>query len=187
MNHQDDFDLRPIFDRVLSGDKDAYRQIVRQYSLSLRSYLASQMHHLDDVDDLAQEVFITAFKQLERFRIDEDFAAWLRGIARNKLKTYYRSLARRDSAMDRFRNEVNQLISVDLEKLAQSLREEKIERLLVCISKLPERMRHIVRAGLEGQRGAEVATELGMSTSALYTTNHRANKLLRECIEKAEA
>jgi len=184
MNHPDDFDLRRTIDRVLGGDKDAFRQIVRHFSLSLRAYLASQMHHLDDVDDLAQEVFITAYKQLGRFRTDEDFGAWLRGIARNKLKTYYRSLARRESAMERFRKEVSQRIHVDLDRLAQSLREEKIERLLYCISKLPERMRHIVRAGLEGQRGAEVAAELGMSTSALYTTNHRANKLLRECMER---
>ena len=109
-----------------------------------------------------------------------------RGGQRNRIPGY-RSLARRDSAMDRFRNEVNQLISVDLEKLAQSLREEKIERLLVCISKLPDRMRRIVHAGLEGQRGSELAAELGTTPGALYTMNHRANKLLRDCMEKPEA
>jgi RNA polymerase sigma-70 factor, ECF subfamily len=183
----DTFELDAVIDQVRQGDKDAYRLIVRQFSLSLRAFLASQLHHLDDVDDLAQEIFITAFKHLERFRQGEDFAAWLRGIARNKLKTHYRTLARRDSAMDRFRCEIAERVQVDLEKLAGQVREQQIERLLGCISKLPEKMRHIVRAGMEGQRGGEVAEELGMTPGALYTTNHRANKLLRQCMEGTEA
>ena len=183
----ENFDLDSQIDRVLAGDRDAFRSIVRHFSLGLRAFVSSQLHHLDDADDLAQEVFVTAFKNLERFRQGEDFGAWLRGIARNKLKTHFRSLARRDNAMDRFRTEVTELIHTDLEKLAAKIREEKIEKLLTCISKLPEKMRRIVRAGLEGQRGAELAAELGMTVGAIYTMNHRANKLLRECMEKAEA
>ncbi len=187
MSQTDEFDLDAVIDRVRQGDKDAFRLIVRQFSLSLRAFLAGQLHHLDDVDDLGQEIFITAFKHLDRFRRGEDFAAWLRGIARNKLKTHYRSLARREGAMDRFRSEIAERVQVDLEKLAAKVRDEKIELLLGCISKLPEKMRHIVRAGLEGQRGAEVAAELGLTPGALYTTNHRANKLLRRCMEGNEA
>jgi RNA polymerase sigma-70 factor, ECF subfamily len=45
---------------VLRGNRDAFRLIVRAYGLPLRSYLASQVHHLDDVDDLAREVFLAA-------------------------------------------------------------------------------------------------------------------------------
>lgn len=186
MAQADEFELSTVIDCVLHSDKDAYRLIVRHFSLSLRAFLASQLHHMDDVDDLAQNIFVTAFKHLERFRTGEDFAAWLRGIARNKLKTHYRTIARRESAMDRFRAEISGLIHVDLERLALTVREEQIERLLNCVSKLPEKMRRIVRAGLERLRGGEVASELGITPGALYTTNHRANKLLRQCMEKAE-
>lgn len=183
----EDFDLNTLIDRVLAGEKDAFRLIVRHFSLGLRAFVSSQLHHLDDSDDLSQEVFVSAFKNLDRFRKGEDFGAWLRGIARNKLKTHFRSLSRRESAMDRFRAEVTELMHTDLDKLAAKTRDEKVERLLGCVSKLPEKMRRIVRAGLEGTRGAELATELGMSVGAIYTMNHRANKLLRECMEKAEA
>lgn len=183
----EEFDLDSLIDRVLLGERDAFRLIVRHFSLGLRAFVSSQLHHLDDADDLAQEVFVTAFKNLDRFRKGEDFGAWLRGIARNKLKTHFRTLARRESAMDRFRTEVSELVHTDLEKLAAKIREEKIERLLTCITKLPEKMRRIVRAGLEGQRGADLAAELGMTVGAIYTMNHRANRLLRKCMEKAEA
>ena len=179
----DTFDLQDAIQRVHAGEKDAFRRIVREFSLPLRAFLASQLHHMDDVDDLAQDCFIAAFEHLDRFRGGEDFGAWLRGIARNKLKTYFRSHARRQSAMERFRDEVSHIIESDLDQLAAGLRSEQINRLLHCIGELPEKMRRIVRSGLDGQRGADLAAELGMSPGALYTMNHRANKLLRACME----
>ncbi|MBG87629.1 MAG: RNA polymerase factor sigma-70 [Verrucomicrobiales bacterium] len=184
MTASEDFFLKPTITAVLAGDTEAYRRIVRQYELAIRGFLAGQLHHQDDVEDLAQEVFIAAYKNLATFRLNEDFVAWLRGIARNKLKTYFRSRMRRDNAMDRFRQEIVSVLDPELEKLAVNLKDEKIERLLSCISKLPERMRRIVRGGLERRKGAELATELGMNVGALYTMNHRANKLLRECMEQ---
>lgn len=180
----DAFDLDDAIRRVRAGDTNAFRRIVREYSLPLRAFLASQLHHLDDADDLAQECFIAAFDHLDRFRSGEDFGAWLRGIARNKLKTHFRSHARRQNAMERFRDEVSQIIEADLERLSANLRNDQVERLLRCISELPEKMRRVVRAGLDGQRGTDLAVELGMNAGALYTTNHRANKLLRECMER---
>src|SRR5262249_56376757 len=125
-----------------------------------RSYLASQVHHLDDVDDLAQEVFLAALRSLSTFRRGDDFGAWLRGIARNKLLVYFRSRSRRKQALQHFRNEVTGLIEQDLEHAAASDRAETIERLLHCIGELPERLRRVVRAGLDGDRPAEVAKAL---------------------------
>src|SRR5215212_6702465 len=89
--------------QVLSGNRDAYRKLVEHFALPLRSYLASQIYRIDDVDDLAQEVFIAAYRKLASFHSGESFATWLRGIARNEVLMYYRGRARRDSAMTRFR------------------------------------------------------------------------------------
>jgi hypothetical protein len=47
-------EITRILDEVARGNRDAFRVIVRAYSLPLRSYLASQIHTLDDV---AQEVY----------------------------------------------------------------------------------------------------------------------------------
>src|SRR6478735_8356489 len=91
---------------VLRGNRDAFRRLVEAYGLPLRSYLASQVYRLDDVDDLAQEVFIAAYRNLHKFRVGDDFAAWLRGIARNEVLMYFRSTARREAALGRFRAEV---------------------------------------------------------------------------------
>jgi RNA polymerase sigma-70 factor (ECF subfamily) len=177
-------DIEVILDEVARGRTEAFGQIVRDYALPLRSYLASQVYRLDDVDDLAQEVFLAALAKLATFRRSDDFGAWLRGIARNKVLVYYRSQSRRSQALRRFRDEVTALIEDDLERAAASDRAETIERLLRCVAELPERLRRVVRAGLDGDKPAEVAQALGTTVGVVYNLHYRANQLLRECLQK---
>jgi len=144
------------------------------------------VHHLDDVDDLAQEVFLGALANLSSFRRGEDFGAWLRGIARNKLLVHSRGQARRDQALRRFRDEVTAIVADDLERAAASERAENIERLLECIAQLPERLRRIVRGGLDGERPIELADSLSTTVGVIYNLHHRANRLLRECLTREQ-
>jgi RNA polymerase sigma-70 factor (ECF subfamily) len=173
-----------ILDEVARGQTEAFGQVVRRYALPLRSYLASQVHYLDDVDDLAQEVFLAALESLSSFRRGDDFGAWLRGIARNKLLVYFRGRSRRHHALQRFRDDVAALIEADLESAAAADRAETIERLLQCIAKLPERLRRVVRAGLAGDRTAEVAKALNTTIGVVYNLHYRANQLLRVCLQR---
>ena len=180
----DRHDVGAIVDEVARGRTERFGELVRDYALPLRSYLASQVHHLDDVDDLAQDVFLAALASLPSFRRGDDFGAWLRGIARNKLLLYFRSQSRRHQALQRFRDEVTALIEEDLERAAASDRAETIERLLRCVAGLPERLRQVVRAGLNGDRPAEVARTLATTVGVVYNLHCRANQLLRECLQK---
>ena len=50
-------ELNAVLDQLVKGDSDVFWKIITEYRLPLRSYLASQIHHSQDVDDLAQEVF----------------------------------------------------------------------------------------------------------------------------------
>lgn len=181
MNSQADLDQ--VLREVAQGRTEAFSRIVRAYALPLRSYVASQIHHMEDVDDLVQEVFLAAYRSLGTYRPDGDFGSWLRGIARNKILTHLRSSSRRNLALQRFREAVGQVIEEDLAAAVQE-RTELIERLLHCIAQLPERMRRVVRAGLEGDRPAELAQELQTSVGAVYNLHYRANQLLRICLQE---
>jgi len=176
-------DIDALLDEIARGRTELFGRIVRDYALPLRSYLASQVHHMDDVDDLAQEVLLAALESLPTFRRGDDFGTWLRGIARNKLLTYYRSTARRTRAMQRFQESVARLIEDDLGR-ASADRSDVIERLLACIARLPERLRRVVRAGLNGSKPAELAGELSTTVGVIYNLHYRANQLLRECLKK---
>ena len=181
IKHQE---IDALLDEIGRGHRDAFRLVVREYSLPLRCYIASHVHHPNDVEDISQEVFLTAYRQLGTFRRGDDFGAWLRGIARNKLLDYFRSTARRDRALGRFREEVARVVQDDLEGAAADDRSESIEALLRCIARLPEKLRRVVRSGLDGDKSADLAEEFVTSVGAVYNLHYRANQLLRDCVRK---
>ncbi len=163
---------------------EGFLAIVRAYGPSLRAFLGSQMFHLDDVDDVAQETFIAAHRSLHTFRRDQDFGAWLRGIARNKLLRYFEQSKRRATQLETFRREASGLLEGELEQAAAGTRTEQFQAMLDCIAKLPDRLRHVVRSLMDGGKAPALAGSLGISTGAVYQLQYRALGLLRECVNK---
>jgi RNA polymerase sigma-70 factor (ECF subfamily) len=180
----DETDLNTLLDRIERGETDLYLQVVRRFELMLRGYLAGQLYNLAEADDLAQEVFIAAWRDLAGFRRGEDFGAWLRGIARNRLLAHFRSQQRRANAVERFQAEVARIAEQELDAAAQNDESGRFDRLLHCISRLPEKLRRVVHAGLDGARPAALAEELRTTVPAIYQLHYRANQLLRECMTK---
>ena len=78
--------------RVLaSDDRHAFSELVRQHQSAVRGFLrrlTGGRHAL--ADDLAQETFLEAYRDLARFRGDAKFGAWLLGIAYNRFRTVRR-------------------------------------------------------------------------------------------------
>jgi len=176
------FDLDDTLDAVLRGNTDAFLRIERFHGPTLRAFLASQLFHLDEVDDLAQETLIIAYRKLNTFRRGEDFGAWLRGIARNKLLQHIEQSSRRSALMETFRQEASALMVHEIEANAAQTRSAHLQAMLGCISKLPDKMRQIVRTVLDGDRASALASDLGMSAGAIYQLQYRALKALRECV-----
>jgi RNA polymerase sigma-70 factor (ECF subfamily) len=177
-------EVTAAIDAVARGNRDAFRRIVRAYSLPLRAYLANLVHHLSDVDDLAQEVFLAAYRGLATYQRGSDFGAWLRGIARHKAYKYLRRRAARGRVMDGFREELARTLEADIERAAAGCAPSAIESLLHCIERLPEKFKRVVRAGLDGDKPADVAEALATTVGAVYNLHYRANKLLRDCMTK---
>jgi RNA polymerase sigma-70 factor (ECF subfamily) len=182
--NDDRTDLTTLLDQIERGETDLYLLVVRRYELMLRGYLAGQLYDMSDTDDLAQEVFLTAWRELGSFRREGDFGAWLRGIARHRLLTHFRSQQRRASAVERFQMEVARIAEQELEVANNRDEAGRFERLLHCISRLPEKLRRVVHAGLEGARPAALAEQLQTTVPAIYQLHYRANQLLRDCMTK---
>lgn len=183
MKNGDRSSLTTVLDAVRRGQPELFSVVIRTYALPLRTYLAGHIYHSDDIDDLAQDVFLAALESLSSFRRGDDFWAWLRGIARHKVLNYYRSTARRDRVLDRFREAVSTILADDIDRRSDADAAEDIERLLSCITKLPEKLRHVVRAGLDGVKAVETAQRMGTTVGVVYNLHYRANQLLRECVK----
>ena len=86
--------------------------------------------------------------------------------------------------MDRFRHDIAEAVQPEMQKASDELKQDRIRRLLDCISKLPDRTRHLIRAGLDGVRMESLAEELNLKPNAIYQLRHRSHLTLRKCMEQ---
>ena len=88
-------DERQLVDAVLRRDRKAAADFVSRYADAVHGYVRHRLApRLDRVDDLVQDVFLAALSSLGGFRGTSPLRAWLLGIARHKVETYYREQLR---------------------------------------------------------------------------------------------
>ena len=76
----------PLFiERARGGDRAAFSQLVRMHQAVVRAYLGAHVREAEAADDLAQEVFLRAFRRLDAFQLPDSgtMRPWLLGIAAN--------------------------------------------------------------------------------------------------------
>src|SRR5438045_6590953 len=83
--------------RSLAGNRDAFGGIVARYQSLICSVAYSATGSLSQSEDLAQETFVTAWKQLRDLREPAKLRSWLCGIARNLVLNWLRSQGREPS------------------------------------------------------------------------------------------
>ena len=81
---------RYLIKRSRKGDLKAFEQIVRCEQDAVRAFLAVRLARVDEAEDLAQETFIVAFRELKTFHLDRPLRPWLVGIAHNLLRNHLR-------------------------------------------------------------------------------------------------
>ena len=86
--------------RVQKGDLRAFDLLVLKYQHKIFSLIGRYVHDADEVQDVAQEAFIKAYRALPKFRGDSQFYTWLYRIAVNTAKNHLVSRSRRPPGSD---------------------------------------------------------------------------------------
>jgi len=86
--------------RVQKGDSRAFDMLVLKYQHRIFGLISRYVHDADEVQDVAQEAFIKAYRALPKFRGDSAFYTWLYRIAINTAKNYLVSRSRRPPGSD---------------------------------------------------------------------------------------
>jgi RNA polymerase sigma-70 factor (ECF subfamily) len=86
--------------RVQKGDLRAFDVLVLKYQHKIFSLISRYVHDADEVQDVAQEAFIQAYRALPRFRGDSAFYTWLYRIAINTAKNHLVARSRRPPGSD---------------------------------------------------------------------------------------
>jgi RNA polymerase sigma-70 factor (ECF subfamily) len=78
--------------RCKSGDASAFEELVKRYDRKIFRIAQHVTRNREDAQDIVQEAFLKAFRKLEEFREDSQFATWLVRIAINQSLTKLRQL-----------------------------------------------------------------------------------------------
>ena len=91
---------RFLLERLRDHDEAAFSEIVREYQDRVFSLVSRMIGDRGEAEDLAQEVFVTVFKQIGRFRGDSKLSTWIYRIAVNHCKNRIKYLAVRQGGAD---------------------------------------------------------------------------------------
>src|SRR6185503_2496001 len=159
--------LTSLIERAKAGDSAAFEQIVVCCQRKVISTAWRMLGNEEDARDAAQEVFLRAYKYLDSFKLDQDFAGWLYRIAINVCRDHGRKRSRYHH-LDSFEDERDKgnLDSMASSENVEAAAIKSQERALVmeALSTLSKKERAaLVLRDLEGLTTEEVARVLGSS------------------------
>lgn len=183
--------VKDLIEKAQQGDLSAFEELVLKYQDKVYSHCRYLAANPDDAQDLAQDVFIQAFKGIKSFRHDADFGTWLHRITVNLWINFCR------------RNKKVVTLSIDepiYARESELTRElaaseegpmEKVERrefntmVQSALSRiLPEFRTVLILRELEGYNYDEIAAALGCSLGTVKSRINRGRKSLKKELEK---
>jgi RNA polymerase sigma-70 factor (ECF subfamily) len=171
--------------RTQSGDHEAFSHVVRTHQARLRAFAARYLSSSDDVYDIVQDAFLSAFEHIDRFDLERDFGKWLRGICRNRMLKFFREQKTRSKALGIIAVSIeDHMVGVEewLEKEDALIR---IEALRGCVTQLEDSHRRLVGMRYYYEMAVkDIAENIDKSATAVSVQLMRIRGVLRKCMEK---
>lgn len=166
-----------------TGDQQAFSVLVERYQRNVRACLAVRMNDRFEVDDLAQEAFLVAYRKINDFDSTKAFGPWIRSIAFYQLKNYWRK-----HKPDPVGGAAELQILIDEEiglQYSDNNESDSLTALEFCTNKLNENLQSIVKLHYhDGLSVRELTEKLGVKHSAMTMRLHRIRDQLRQCINE---
>lgn len=154
------------------GDARAFDALYERYARVIHGVLLARVPRAD-VDDLTQEVFLSAWNRLASLRDPAAFGGWLATIARNRATDFHRGSVETSELPD------------NLPAHGRPSDHSDAEAVLAIVRGLPEAYREtLVLRLVEGMTGPEIAERTGLTPASVRVNLHRGMKLLREKLER---
>ncbi len=178
-----------LTERVRNGDEDACAELVRRHGGRMLTVI--RRFCPNDADDVLQDAFLSAFRNIGQFDGAAKLGTWLHTIAVNAaLQKLRRAKARPERSLEdllpKFVENGHHAADVsDWSPTAAAVaeREETRRQVRAAIDKLPESYRIVLLArDIEGMDTEQTATALGVSVAVVKTRLHRARQALRSVL-----
>jgi RNA polymerase sigma-70 factor (ECF subfamily) len=170
-----------IIRQFVDGDKFAFQILVKRHKEKVRNIIYITMNNSALVDDIAQDVFITVYRNLKHFRFESQFTTWLYRITVNKCKDYLRKMNVRKIFFpieDGF----------EVSEYSSPVENNDISRIVMdAISKLPGKLRMpLILKDIEGFSYQEISETLNCEMGTVKSRIFRGREKLKEILQPLE-
>ena len=172
---------------ILAGNAQLFHELIRPYERRVYAMALSFLRNEADAEDVTQEAFLKAFRNLPSFRGDAKFGTWLISIALNEARSRIR---RRDAvkmeSLDGPEDEEGHVSPAQLtdwkEIPSEALERKEIRHLLhKAVTALPLIYREVFQLrDIEQMSVNEAAAALGITISSVKVRLHRARMMLQK-------
>ncbi len=162
-----------------AGDRAAFGRLYDRYARMVHGILLARVPPRE-VDDLVQEVFLLALRQLHSLRDISRFAAWLSTITRNRANDYFRKSIPDDKVTEPVSEGQTE------NRPGNDAAEREAAVILAVVRALPETYREpLILRLVEGMTGPEIAARTGLTHGSVRVNLCRGMQLLREKLAEA--
>jgi RNA polymerase sigma-70 factor (ECF subfamily) len=170
-----------IIRQFIDGDPSAFQILVKRHKEKVRNIVYITMNNSALVDDIAQEVFITVYRNLKYFRFESQFTTWLYRITVNRCKDYLRKMnVRKIFSPLEDGNEVTEFATPAENKDVSQI-------VMNAISKLPVKLRMpLILKDIEGFSYQEISETLKCEMGTVKSRIFRGREKLKEILQPLE-
>jgi RNA polymerase sigma-70 factor, ECF subfamily len=171
-----------------AGDRKAFEELVRRYQRQVANIIYLTLGSREEVQDIAQEVFIRVYRSIEKFEFDASFFSWIYRITVNLcIDELRRKKIKRTLSLDFLAEGALETEKKSKDVILASdgvLNDEKREIILDALQRISEEHRQvIILREYEELSYAEIASFLGISIQAVKSRIFRAREDLRELLK----
>lgn len=168
-----------LIDECKNGNSKAQFEIYRLYYKAMYNTSLRLLNDSLEAEDVMQEAFLSAFKNINTYKEEVSFGAWLKKIVVNRSLDVLKKRRIEQEPLDERRLAVAE--ETDNEVLDETM--QKVAEIKQVIAQLPENYRVLITLHLlEGFDHDEISEILGMTNANVRTTYSRARKRLQEML-----
>lgn len=173
-----------IATEVQQGKSDRFGELVTRYEEKLRRYGRRFLGNHDDIEDMLQEIFIKAYRNIQGFDTKRSFSPWIYRIAHNTFVNHIRSIQReRTVLIDP--DTVFAILPGKSNPHQETMTKEEFRQLEEGVANLPIKYREpIVLYYFEDKSYQEIADILRIPTTTVGVRLNRAKQLLYQHFDK---
>lgn len=173
---------------IREKDQEKYSEIVDRYQKKLFVYIYRLVGNKEEAEDLLQDVFVKAYKNLNSFDTSRKFSSWIYRIAHNESVNYIkRKSLKKFISWETIVSTKDKLDSSSEEETADKawIRKETSKEVSEAIDKLPFKYKQVLTLRYySDQSYEEIAEILGKPVNTVGTLINRAKKRLAEKIKR---